>query len=144
MAWTESRIEFARARWEAGDTAAAIARALCGVTRNAVIGKLNRLGVFRDTPVRSPGRRAANPNKIKGARLARTYESKRMEKPLPPAPIAPLNIPFLDREPYQCRAITDPTRFAQKVCGHPTHEGSVYCQWHNALHHVPRKPERAR
>jgi len=40
--WTDQRVDELRARWAAGDTTNAIAKAL-GVTRNAVVGKASRL-----------------------------------------------------------------------------------------------------
>lgn len=45
MSWTEERIEKLKNLWGSGKTAAEIAEDLGGVTRNAVIGKANRLGL---------------------------------------------------------------------------------------------------
>ncbi|WP_169566138.1 GcrA family cell cycle regulator [Sneathiella limimaris] len=45
MSWTEERIEKLKSLWGSGKTAAEIAEELGGVTRNAVIGKANRLGL---------------------------------------------------------------------------------------------------
>jgi len=42
--WTEARIERALHLWKSGSSASEIARAIGGVTRNAVIGKLTRIG----------------------------------------------------------------------------------------------------
>jgi len=143
MAWTESRVETARSRWNEGCTASEIARLLGGVTRNAVIGKLNRLGLFRDeTAKREPRprklrqRKAVNPNRVMGAMLAARYEKRLRMKA---EPIEPLQIPFLERESGQCRAITDTTAFAQRVCGHPIEDAGVYCPHHSALYYQPRK-----
>ena len=67
MAWTEERTETLKRLWAAGRSARQIADELGdGVTRNAVIGKANRLGLSTPTkkaapeeekPVRTPGKK---------------------------------------------------------------------------------------
>jgi GcrA cell cycle regulator len=54
MAWTEERVELLKKLWTEGLSASQIARTLGDVTRNAVIGKVHRLGLSgRATPTRS-------------------------------------------------------------------------------------------
>ena len=45
MAWTDERIKQLRQLWSEGQSASKIAEKLGGVTRNAVIGKVHRLGL---------------------------------------------------------------------------------------------------
>ena len=45
MAWTPERVETLKAMWSAGQSASQIALELGGITRNAVIGKIHRLGL---------------------------------------------------------------------------------------------------
>ena len=45
MAWTDERIKQLRQLWSEGQSASKIAEQLGGVTRNAVIGKIHRLGL---------------------------------------------------------------------------------------------------
>ena len=45
MAWTEERVELLKKLWAEGLSASQIAGRLGGVTRNAVIGKVHRLGL---------------------------------------------------------------------------------------------------
>ncbi len=53
MAWTEERVELLKKLWTEGLSASQIARQMGGVTRNAVIGKVHRLGLSgRATPAR--------------------------------------------------------------------------------------------
>lgn len=53
MAWTEERVEVLKKLWAEGHSASQIAKELGGVTRNAVIGKVHRLGLSgRATPSR--------------------------------------------------------------------------------------------
>ena len=45
MSWTDERVEVLKKMWGEGQSASLIAKALGGVTRNAVIGKVHRLGL---------------------------------------------------------------------------------------------------
>ena len=45
MAWTDERVELLKKYWSEGLSASQIASKLGGVTRNAVIGKVHRLGL---------------------------------------------------------------------------------------------------
>jgi GcrA cell cycle regulator len=45
MAWTDERVETLKRMWGEGASASQIAKELGGVTRNAVIGKVHRLGL---------------------------------------------------------------------------------------------------
>ena len=45
MSWTDERVEVLKKLWGEGQSASQIAKELGGVTRNAVIGKVHRLGL---------------------------------------------------------------------------------------------------
>lgn len=45
MSWTDERVELLKKMWIEGQSASQIAKELGGVTRNAVIGKVHRLGL---------------------------------------------------------------------------------------------------
>jgi GcrA cell cycle regulator len=45
MSWTDERVELLKKMWAEGQSASQIAKELGGVTRNAVIGKVHRLGL---------------------------------------------------------------------------------------------------
>lgn len=45
MSWTDERVETLKRMWNEGQSASQIAKELGGVTRNAVIGKVHRLGL---------------------------------------------------------------------------------------------------
>ncbi len=45
MSWTDERVELLKKMWNEGHSASQIAKELGGVTRNAVIGKVHRLGL---------------------------------------------------------------------------------------------------
>ncbi|MEL6205216.1 MAG: GcrA family cell cycle regulator [Pseudomonadota bacterium] len=59
MSWTDERVELLKKMWAEGQSASQIAKELGGVTRNAVIGKVHRLGLSNRTG--SEGAPAAAP-----------------------------------------------------------------------------------
>jgi hypothetical protein len=77
--WTEERINTACAMWAAGSSAGEIAKTLdCGLSRNAVIGKIHRLGLAGRAVAASPtansaykGRLLVSPERKKASDEAR-------------------------------------------------------------------------
>ena len=49
MGWTSEKVEKLKELWSKGHTASQIAEMLGDTTRNAVIGKANRLGLSKKT-----------------------------------------------------------------------------------------------
>ncbi|MDG1210160.1 MAG: GcrA family cell cycle regulator, partial [Paracoccaceae bacterium] len=71
MSWTDDRVEKLKAMWGEGQSASQIAKALGGVTRNAVIGKVHRLGLSnRATGAKSAASSAAPTAEAKPAKAA--------------------------------------------------------------------------
>jgi GcrA cell cycle regulator len=66
MSWTDERVETLKKMWADGQSASQIAKELGGVTRNAVIGKVHRLGLSN----RVGGGRADEEELLTGAALA--------------------------------------------------------------------------
>ncbi|RUS63200.1 GcrA cell cycle regulator [Pseudorhodobacter sp. E13] len=99
MSWTDERVETLKKMWAEGQSASQIAKELGGVTRNAVIGKVHRLGLSnratggngKDEPeVETPAPaapRAEAPSRP--AEPARAAEPK--ATPAPARPSAPVN-----------------------------------------------------
>ncbi len=76
MAWTEDRVEVLKKLWAEGHSASQIAGQLGGVTRNAVIGKVHRLGLSgRATPSR-PLKRAPRYGRAKPAATLKAAQAK--------------------------------------------------------------------
>ena len=62
MSWTDERVELLKKMWNEGHSASTIAKELGGVTRNAVIGKVHRLGLSnRNGPEPAPEPRPPKP-----------------------------------------------------------------------------------
>ena len=67
--WTPEREAEARRLWTEGQSAAHIARHLGGVTRLAVIGKIHRMGLGRETASEVSARAKAKPKPKPGRRM---------------------------------------------------------------------------
>src|ERR1700739_3026015 len=69
MSWTEERVELLKKLWSDGLSASQIAAELGGITRNAVIGKVHRLGLSGRAKPTSTG--AARPRKARSPSMLR-------------------------------------------------------------------------
>src|SRR5215813_267581 len=63
MTWTDERVETLKKLWTDGLSASQIAAELGGITRNAVIGKVHRLGL--SGRAKSPSSAAPRPRKAR-------------------------------------------------------------------------------
>ncbi|MFD2740831.1 GcrA family cell cycle regulator [Sulfitobacter aestuarii] len=82
MSWTDERVETLKKMWSEGQSASQIAKELGGVTRNAVIGKVHRLGLSNRT---APGAAAPKPEpKAKPAPKVEAAKPKPAPKPIEP------------------------------------------------------------
>ncbi len=83
MAWTDERVETLKRMWGEGASASQIAKELGGVTRNAVIGKVHRLGLSnRNQGEEAPKAEAPAPKPPK----PKTEAAAPKPEPEPPAP----------------------------------------------------------
>ena len=71
MSWTDERVETLKRMWNEGQSASQIAKELGGVTRNAVIGKVHRLGLSNRTAGGAPAPEA-KPKAATGAKAEET------------------------------------------------------------------------
>ena len=69
MSWTDERVELLKKLWSDGLSASQIAGELGGITRNAVIGKVHRLGLSGRAKSTSTG--AARPRKARAPSMLR-------------------------------------------------------------------------
>lgn len=85
MSWTDERVETLKTMWSEGKSASQIAKELGGVTRNAVIGKVHRLGLSNRIGGEHPEDMAAP-----GEALAEEEAPEPVAEAAPqPAPAAP-------------------------------------------------------
>src|SRR5689334_13015943 len=78
MGWTDERVELLKKLWAEGLSASQIAQRLGGVTRNAVIGKVHRLGLAgRATTSRRAAPRRSHSNLRVPRTAGRIFHHKR-------------------------------------------------------------------
>ncbi|APZ53310.1 GcrA family cell cycle regulator [Salipiger abyssi] len=89
MSWTDERVELLKKMWAEGQSASQIAKELGGVTRNAVIGKVHRLGLSNRTgagaPAAAPAKEAKAPKEVKPKAAPKPAEPEPEAKPREPA-----------------------------------------------------------
>ena len=142
MGWTDERVEQLKTLWTEGLSASQIARVLGGVTRNAVIGKVHRLGLAgRAGPARAERPRNVSHKSV--VRLAAPEPEIVEQEPVTLedgsfATVLTIN----DR---MCRwPIGDPAETAFHFCGRKPKLGSPYCEAHARKAYQPQNLRRDR
>ena len=113
MGWTEERVAILKKLWLEGLSASQIAKQLGGVTRNAVIGKVHRLGLSGRAAPSKPARPA--------------FKAPRPARPAAAAPSAPRRI----AEPVAAAAAVPAPRYVDEAPGSATvlTLGAHMCKW---------------
>src|SRR5438105_12893189 len=135
MGWTDERVEQLKGLWNEGLSASQIARALGGVSRNAVIGKVHRLGLAgRAVPTRSDRPRSQRRSAIHAAPpVFEVIEQDPIK--LDDGNFATV-LTITDR---MCRwPIGDPAEQEFHFCGHKPKAGSPYCEAHARKAYQPQ------
>jgi len=158
MAWTEDRVEVLKKLWAEGHSASQIAKELGGVTRNAVIGKVHRLGLSgRATPsrpVKRPPRLARpkpriqpdgsvvtpKPQRLMPETVLKPTEKVAMLSALPPHPLSDGEAAtILTLRDSMCKwPIGDPADPKFAFCGRKSSDGP-YCSEHAKVAFQPAK-----
>lgn len=166
MSWTDERVENLKKLWAEGLSASQIAGRLGGVTRNAVIGKVHRLGLSgrattsRAKPARTHKHKAARQNNA--PRLGLFSNSNTAMRSITTTPDAPREEPFrshyveldipmdervdlVDLKESQCRwPIGDPQENEFHFCGKDKSDGNPYCEYHAEIAFQPLSRQSAR
>jgi GcrA cell cycle regulator len=159
MSWTDERVEALKRLWAEGHSASRIAAELGSVTRNAVIGKVHRLGLSGRAKPASAA--AARPRKPRAAAhmlrvsrslrgntaLAQAYELELEREPEPIDNVIPLGQrrSLLELTENTCRwPIGDPGTPEFFFCGGPAITSLPYCAYHSRLAYQPANLRRDR
>lgn len=154
MAWTDERVELLKKLWADGLSASQIAARLGGVTRNAVIGKVHRLGLSgraTTTRVKTTTRPRARKRTTQAPRTPRSlfgssgslalnglpdFEPERhLEEEPDPIPdlqlVSSEKVTILNLTEHTCKwPIGDPSHENFRFCGCKSQPGSPYCEYH--------------
>jgi GcrA cell cycle regulator len=175
LTWTEERVDMLKKMWGDGLSASQIAGKIAGgVTRNAVIGKVHRLGLAgRQTAPRAPSSRSNVRKETRSPGMAQprmpsqpsmptaganalkpqmhTYVSPK-QAPLPePKPMRLVDlskdgrITILHLSDKTCKwPIGDPMHDDFCFCGHNPRDASPYCEYHARMAYQPAQDRRMR
>ncbi len=170
MSWTDERVELLRQLWLDGKSASQISAQLGnGLTRNAVIGKVHRLGLAGRA--KSPSSAASPPRPAPTQRVAPRSSSGAgartavrgntalilsAEPTLETRPVfhedvvvpMSLRVTIVELKEAMCRwPLGDPTSSEFRYCGSPAPGAGPYCAHHGKLAYQPvqdRRRERER
>ena len=143
MGWTDERVDMLKKLWLDGLSASQIAKQLGGVTRNAVIGKVHRLGLSGRAAPSQPARTV-----FKAPRPARPVATPASHSQSP-VPVAPRPIVY-DEQPGSATVLTlgahmckwpigDPSADSFTFCGKRIDEDGPYCVGHARVAYQPQQ-----
>ena len=158
MSWTDERVELLKKLWTDGLSASQIAAELGGITRNAVIGKVHRLGLSgrakssssggaRPRKARAPGHmmRVSRPSMRGNTALAHAYDHDLEPEPELIDNIIPMGQrrTILELTEETCRwPIGDPGSTDFFFCGGNTVTSLPYCAHHSRVAYQPASDRR--
>jgi GcrA cell cycle regulator len=148
MGWTDERVATLKKLWLEGLSASQIAKQLGGVTRNAVIGKVHRLGLSGRAAPSQPSRTT-----FKAPRPPRPVSlpaPRRVEAHAPvsaPRPImldeAPGTATVLTLQAHMCKwPIGDPSADSFTFCGRRSDGDGPYCAQHAQVAYQPAQSKK--
>ena len=153
--WTDERVELLKKLWSDGLSASQIAGEIGNVTRNAVIGKVHRLGLSG----RGKAKAASPQRSKKPSRTPSAPSSIPQSSDSPPVGLAPSNrsaetartaavddvvvpiserVTIMDLRESMCRwPMGDPTKPDFRFCGARSLSGLPYCTHHARIAYQP-------
>jgi GcrA cell cycle regulator len=151
MSWTDERVELLKKLWSDGLSASQIAAELGGITRNAVIGKVHRLGLSgrakspsstapRQRKARAPSHMMRMPRTNIRGNTALAYELEAEAEPEMIDNVIPIGQrrTILELTEETCRwPIGDPGSTEFFFCGGNTVTGLPYCSHHSRVAYQP-------
>ena len=163
MSWTDERVDTLKKLWTEGHSASQIAKALGGVTRNAVIGKVHRLGLSGRAAPSQPARPLYKPTRpprpvsqpVHHASHAPAAPSIRRTEPVVARPVISQPIVPYVEEPGTATVLTlgakmckwpigDPSSDSFSFCGRRSDDGTPYCVEHARVAYQPSQKAKKR
>ncbi len=145
MGWTDERVVTLKKLWLEGLSASQIAKQLGGVTRNAVIGKVHRLGLSGRATPSQPTRPVFKPQRIARPAPPAPQPVRRPIVAAPSPPETPVkrveesgSATVLTLGAHMCKwPIGDPSSEGFSFCGRRTGEDGPYCGEHARVAYQP-------
>jgi GcrA cell cycle regulator len=160
IGWTDDRVEQLKKLWEAGLSASQIAAELGNITRNAVIGKVHRLGL--SGRAKSPSSSAPRQRKVRPAQqmmrinrpvsrgntaLAQAFEVEAEPDPIAYDNVVPMSqrLNLLQLNENTCHwPVGDPSSPDFFFCGGKALDSLPYCAHHSRVAYQPASARRSR
>jgi GcrA cell cycle regulator len=163
MSWTDERVEYLKKLWNDGLSASQIAGELGGVTRNAVIGKVHRLGLsgrakapsistprVRKAAPRQQTMRTVSMSSMSRGNTALAHQSQPVvqyhaeTRPMEEV-VVPMSrrVQIMELKEAMCKwPIGDPTQSDFVFCGADCNFGTPYCSYHSTVAYQPASDRR--
>jgi GcrA cell cycle regulator len=145
MSWTPERIDALCRMWAQGNSASQIAGELRVFTRNAIIGKVHRLGLSREDQSLKAKRTAKRKRKqVFRPSFSGMPPCRRAAPREPIIALVPKMLPLSELTAQTCRwPIGDPRSEDFGFCGHSCRSDQPYCRHHSWLSNAVRGQGRA-
>ena len=158
VGWTDDRVEQLKKLWEAGLSASQIAAELGNITRNAVIGKVHRLGL--SGRAKSPSSSVPRQRKVRPAQqmmrinrpvsrgntaLAQAFEVEAEPDPIAYDNVVPMSqrLNLLQLNENTCHwPVGDPSSPDFFFCGGKSLDSLPYCAHHSRVAYQPASDRR--
>jgi GcrA cell cycle regulator len=163
MSWTDERVETLKKLWQEGHSASQIAKQLGGVTRNAVIGKVHRLGLSGRAAPSQPTRPLYKPARPSRPAASASSHAERpaaqatvrrtepvlarpvISQPIVPYVESPGTATVLTLGAKMCKwPIGDPSSDSFSFCGRRSDDGTPYCVEHARVAYQPSQKAKKR
>ncbi|MEM8811392.1 MAG: GcrA family cell cycle regulator [Pseudomonadota bacterium] len=166
MSWTDERVELLTKLWSEGLSASQIATELGGVTRNAVIGKVHRLGLSGrgKAPAQAKPRRTVRQSRAPRRTVVQSTVGNTALKQVVEEDVEPMTLPqvrtatvtsivipleqrrsILTLNEQTCKwPVGDPGTDEFYFCGAQCDVGSPYCEAHAKVAYQPAERRRDR
>ena len=152
MSWTDERVTTLKKLWLDGLSASQIAKQLGGVTRNAVIGKVHRLGLSGRAAPSKPQRTVFKAPRPARVATAAPSAPRRIAEPVSAAP-APSPVRYVEEAPGMATVLTlgahmckwpigDPSLDTFTFCGRRSDEVGPYCHEHAQVAYQPAQAKK--
>lgn len=127
MGWTDDRVENLKKLWQDGLSASQIAKQLGGVTRNAVIGKVHRLGLSGRAAPSKPARPVFKAPRPQRPAVAAPAAPRRISEPAIQAEAMPTPVRYVDEAPGSATVLTLGAHMCKWPIGDPSSDGFTFC-----------------
>ena len=146
LTWLEEEDNLIKELYGLGVRTSEIAKRLNGRTKNAVIGRIHRMGISGGRPAKPPKPKRKPMNRSHPFRHRPPAPAPQPQvielPPLPPPPPVGLGISLTELRSGLCKdvmSLSGGDDGLATYCGTETPEGKSFCQYHASIYYLPPK-----